>query len=99
MPMFLISKNWYEMWKEYTSVGEKFQRQRIHPGPITQFDIVDNIYNMFYDSRSSKDYTNKFVYSSAEYEVLPKKCWNYLKERYGGVEVKRFNISFVDKPH
>lgn len=30
---------------------------------------------------------------------MPKKCWMFLKERYGGIEIKRFNISFVDKPN
>jgi len=23
----------------------------------------------------------------------------FLKERYGGIDIKRFNISYIDKPH
>ena len=97
--MFLVSKGWFESWVEYTTTGDKFQRERRHPGPITQFDLVDHIYNIFFDSRSSKDYTNRFVFPSSEYEIVPKKAWLFLKEKYGGIEIKRFNISFIDKPY
>lgn len=99
MPMFLVSMAWFDNWSEYTSSGEKIQKEKKHPGPITQFDLVDHIYNIFVDTRSSKDYTNRYVFSSAEYKILPKKCWTFLKDRYGGIEVKRFNISFIDKPY
>lgn len=26
MPMFLVSKKWYEAWKEYATAGDKFTR-------------------------------------------------------------------------
>lgn len=54
---------------------------------------------MFYDPSASKEYTNRFIFNGPAYEILPKKCWQFLKQRYGGIEVKRFNISFVDKPY
>jgi hypothetical protein len=37
MPMFLVAQRWYESWQDYTSPGEKFQKENQHPGPITQF--------------------------------------------------------------
>ena len=54
---------------------------------------------MFYDPTPSKDYTNRYVFPAAKYELVPKKAWTYLKNRYGGIEVKRYNVSFVDKPY
>jgi hypothetical protein len=97
--MFLVSRVWFEAWQDYTSAGDKFTKERMHPGPITNFDIIDHIYNIFFDPRSKKDYTNRYVFPSANYEIVPKKCWTFLKDRYGGIDVKRYNISFIDKPH
>lgn len=63
-----------------------------------QFELIDHVYNVFFDPRNNKDYTNRFIFPTVPYKLLPKKCWLFLKERYGGIDVKRFNISFIDKP-
>lgn len=83
--MFLVSQRWYENWQDYTSQGEKFQKEKRHPGPITQFELVDHLYNVYFDPVSSKDYTNRYILANAGYKLMPKKCWTFLKERYGGI--------------
>ena len=30
--------------------------------------------------------------------MLTKSCWEMLKGNYGGIDLKRFNISVMDKP-
>lgn len=63
-------------------------QQRRHPGPITQFQLVDYPYRVLCDPKLSKDYTNRFLFSSASeesYEILPKKCWDFLRSRYEGI--------------
>jgi hypothetical protein len=106
MPRFLISKAWLDSWMRYTGLErghmDNQSQQRQHPGPITQFQLVDYPYRVLPDPLPQKDYANRFLFSSASnesYEILPKKCWEFLRSRYEGVEVKRFNISFVDKPY
>ena len=102
MPMFLLSKSWYDNWREYTAdkgEGGALKQERQHPGPITQFDLIDQIYNIYFDSKSNKDYTNRYYFSTIDYFMVPKRCWLYFKEKYGGIEAKRFNISYIDKPH
>jgi hypothetical protein len=74
MPKFLIPSAWYEAWREYTST-EKIQRERKHPGPITQFELVDHLYRVVFDPLPGKDYTNKYIFNGSRYEILPKKCW------------------------
>jgi hypothetical protein len=98
MPRFLISQNWFDSWKAFTS-SERLRGEKRYPGPITQFDILDYPYRVFYDSSPGKEYTNRYVFQAANYELVPKKVWTFLKNRYGGIEVKRFNVSFVDKPY
>lgn len=98
MPRFLISQNWFDSWKAFTS-SERLRGEKRYPGPITQFDILDYPYRVFYDSSPGKEYTNRYVFQAASYELVPKKAWTFLKNRYGGIEVKRFNVSFVDKPY
>lgn len=36
MPKFLVSGRWYAAWRDFTAI-EKIQREKKHPGPITQF--------------------------------------------------------------
>ena len=36
MPKFIISTKWFAAWKDFTA-NEKIQREKKHPGPITQF--------------------------------------------------------------
>lgn len=98
MPRFLISQSWFDSWRAYTT-NERLRAEKRYPGPITQFDVLDHPYRVFYDSTASKDYTNRYVFPAAKYELVPKKAWTYLKNKYGGIEVKRYNISFVDKPY
>ena len=97
--MFLVSQKWYESWQDYTNNNDKFQKQKQHPGPITQFEIVDHLFNIYFDHQSHKDYTHRYLLADCGFKLLPKKCWTFLKDKYGGIEVKRYNISFIDKPY
>lgn len=36
MPKFLLSSKWFAAWRDFTAI-EKIQREKKHPGPITQF--------------------------------------------------------------
>ena len=36
IPKFIISTKWFAAWKDFTA-NEKIQREKKHPGPITQF--------------------------------------------------------------
>ena len=99
MPMFLISNKWFQAWQEFTSPNEKISLERRHPGPITQFEIMDHPFRWFHDDNPNKEYTNRYILNGTRYRILPKKCWQFLKDRYNGIDLKRYNISFVDKPY
>lgn len=106
MPRFLVARVWFNAWLRYTGQDrgqmDSQGQTRRHPGPITQFQLVDYPFRVLADPLPAKEYTNRYLFSSASeesYEILPKKCWDFLKNRYDGVEVKRFNISFVDRPY
>ena len=96
MPMFIISERWFEKWLYYTEVKESNNPE--YPGPISHFEILDHRFNTFYDRRTQKKYTNYILLHTSRYKLIPKNCWEILKNSYGGIDLKRFNISVMDKP-
>ena len=64
-----------------------------HPGPITNFELIDHQYSGFYDKVKHKEHTNTFLFEGSKYKLLPKQAWEYLHGKYGGIAIKRFNIS------
>lgn len=98
MPMFLISCRWYSAWYDFNDRSERIQKEKRHPGPITHFEIADHPFAYAHDPTPSKAYTNQYLLPAARHMIMPKKCWQFLKDRYGGFDFKRYNISFIEKP-
>lgn len=65
MPIFLVSRGWFNNWEDYLDCDGHINNKRKHPGPITQFEILDHPYNTFYDPRKGKDYTNRYLFELA----------------------------------
>jgi len=47
MPVYLISRRWFEQWQQFVSFDSKVSGE--NPGPITNFEIIDHIYQGFFD--------------------------------------------------
>lgn len=37
MPMFVVAARWFDNWVLFVSSNERIQKERRHPGPITNF--------------------------------------------------------------
>lgn len=53
---------------------------------------------MLYDLTPQKKYTNYLIYPGASTIALPRKCWQLLKQKFKGIELKRFNVWVSGKP-
>lgn len=92
--MFLISEVWFGKWKNFIKANSDDEC----PGAITNFEILDHRFDSLWDPLPHKKYTNYQIYPSSRVKVLPKSCWNILRDIYAGIEIKRFNVWVSGKP-
>mmetsp|Transcript_7622 Transcript_7622/g.6994 ORF Transcript_7622/g.6994 Transcript_7622/m.6994 type:complete len:91 (+) Transcript_7622:318-590(+) len=68
----------------------------MNPGTITN-ELLLKPFTKYWREDNQQDATNYVVRSKIregyDYKLLPKECWELLKEKYGGFEILRFKDS------
>lgn len=100
---YIISCEWLGRWKEYVGYNTEdgsgdANMESTHPGMILNEDIIEEVNNVLIDRH--KPYLNvnlkENLREEDHYHIVNDKLWNFLKIRYGGVEIKRFGVKRED---
>ena len=83
-----VAKKGYE-----TNIYDIEELERDYPGPITNDQLLKDPKKYLRDD-DPNDQTNfilkkKFT-QGIDYKLLPRKCWEILKNRFRGIEIVRF---------
>jgi len=92
---YILSKKWHRTWKKYVgAVSRKPQNNknwepRVHPGPMTNEDIL--VSEDFYRSDDPEDVCNTPLKNSVklrtDFKVITKQQWDFLYNLYGGTPI------------
>lgn len=74
--------------------------EKEHPGPIDSSELIDPT-EFLIDPDKSKEYCNYQVrlglQENKDFTIVSERLWNYLYEKYGGIDLKRYTIRVNDK--
>jgi ubiquitin carboxyl-terminal hydrolase 4/11/15 len=99
-PAYIVSKKWLKKWKKYIGAPKKHQfsynnydeGERIHPGPITNKEILEEDKD-YYKSSDADDIYNVVLKPEMrehfEFRIINSKQWKYLYGIYGGKSIRR----------
>jgi hypothetical protein len=99
----VIHKEWIKKWKLFSKTKQLKRNYNVtyqiedlekeYPGPITNEKLLKDFSKYLRDDNEN-DQANfaikKKTREGVEYKLVPGKCWKILKDRFGGLELKRF---------
>jgi DUSP domain len=100
---FVISAFWLNKWKDYVNYDDVEESQdtamqAVHPGMITNEDILDEVSDLLFDFKRRHLNVNlkENLREEDHYYIVDEKLWRFLLARYGGVEIKRYGVKRDD---
>lgn len=97
---------WFQQWKKWVNIklvkkGKSFhyvqdEIEREYPGPISNYLLLKDFskYLREEDPSEQSNYALKSkVLEGKHYKLMPSKCWEILRGRFEGLELKRFKDS------